>query len=236
MSINKCLVLAASLVLLASCGDSGEPDPSPVTMQGAGEALAPSGKAAAAATGPADVDPCSVLTDELLQAHFTIAPDTPINRRLSDYSPHPLCTVTWRKADADEIEARRGEAMNEYIMAKARGEKVSIPNFRTDDEMSLTLYQPLFESPGAAQGGLDQAMSVLQKGVSASHKGVEATFQADVVPVAGVGDKAAWAAKLRQLSVASGRRLFHVTVNTGAEREQELETARAVAGSLAERL
>jgi hypothetical protein len=75
-------------------------------------------------------------------------------------------------------------------------------------------------------------MKILSEGITREHKGVEITFQADITPVDGVGDKAAWAAKLRQLSVADGRRMFHLTVNTGADREQELVKAIAVAKDL----
>jgi F0F1-type ATP synthase beta subunit len=109
-----------------------------------------------------------------------------------------------------------------------------MPSIKSTNEVSLTLNKPFFENAGAAQAMLDSSMETLQKGITREHKGVKVTFQADIVPIEGVGDKAAWAASLHQLSVADGRRMFHLTVNTGADAEQELGKAKAMAKQLAE--
>jgi hypothetical protein len=104
-----------------------------------------------------------------------------------------------------------------------------MPSFRTTDEVSLTLYSPTFESRSQALAGFDAAMKRLSDGVTTSAGDVEFTYQADVEPVSGVGDKAMWVPKMRQLSVVSGNQLLHLSVNTGRELDAELATARALA-------
>ena len=183
-----------------------------------------------------DTTPCEILDDELVRAHFEIGPEAEIKRSPSKYSPHPLCTVSWDKPNAEEIEQKNAAAMSEYLQAKMRGEDVKMPSFRTTNEVSLTLYDPEFEDASSAMSSFDSAMKSLSDGITASHEDVEMTFQADLTPVEGVGDKAMWAAKMRQLSVVDGTRIFHVGVNTGADLEADRAKAEAVAKAVAERI
>lgn len=183
-----------------------------------------------------DTTPCEILDDALVSAHFEVPADVEITRSPSKYSPHPLCTVSWPKPDAAEIQAQMGAAMSEYMTKKMRGEDVERPAFRTTDEISLTLNDPPSETPELARAHFESAMRRLSEGISSSHQGVEVTFQADLTPVSGVGDQALWAPKLRQLSVVDDTRIFHVTVNTGGEPEAELAKAKAVALDVAREL
>jgi hypothetical protein len=183
-----------------------------------------------------DTTPCQILDDALLRPAFDLAADVEITRSPSRHSPHPLCTVSWPKPNAAELEAEQGARMMEYMQKKMAGEDVEMPSFRTTNEVSLTLYEPAFDDGRAARSGFDSAMKRLSDGVTGSHEDVEITFQADLVPVAGVGDDARWAAKMRQLSVVDDRRIFHLTVNTGAEHDAELDTAKGLARQVAEAL
>ena len=134
--------------------------------------------------------------------------------------------------DLVEIEAETATKMQEYMQKKMAGEDVKMPDFKTNDEASLTLVRPVFDDEAAAMSAFDSSMKMLSEGVSASHEGVTATVQADITPVNGIGDKAMWAAKMRQLSVVSGRQIIHVGVRTGAGAEADLATAQAMASDL----
>jgi hypothetical protein len=181
-----------------------------------------------------DIAPCELLDEALLNAHFEIAQGTAITREPSRHSPFPLCTATWPKPNAAEIEQQGAKRMQEWVMQ--RGDRGPMPIIRTENSVSLTIYQPAFRSRDQAIAEFDNAMAGLEKGIRASHEGTEVEFQADLTPVSGVGDKAMWAPSMRQLSVVSNTRIFHVGVNTGAERDQELATARALATQLAGRI
>lgn len=235
------------LILLGACGavlmGCGEPAPDSAPVPGADEPLEAAEvtinamkERAQQARAESDLDPCALLDDDFIRAQVASAANAEFNRRLSDYSLHPMCVVSWRKPNADEIEAKTGEAMSEYLAAKMRGENPKMPAFATDDEITLTLFQPAFEDNAAAIASFDQAMSVLQRGVTGRAGDVEVSFQSSVVPVDDVGDKATWAPKMRQVSVVQGRRIFYVTVNTGSKPSVEEAQAIALARGVEERL
>ena len=228
--------LLSCTLLLAGCSDPKAPESESVDVFADSTASKSDGMQQAKVTQRArevleniDVNPCELLTDDIVRAHLPSAMNATIERRISEYSMHPLCVLSWRKPDADAIEAGAGAAMQEYMQRKMRGEDVKMPTFRTNDELTLTLFEPVFEDARLAHNSFDQAMAILQKGVTGTHEGGEVTFQSDVFEVGGVGDKASWAEQLRQLSVVHGGRIFYVTVNTGADNADELATAIAVA-------
>lgn len=223
-------VIVALAALIASCG--GE---EAANAENTGEQIAARIMEESGVEPSTDTTPCEILDDELIHAHFTVAEGAEISRQTSTYSPHPLCTVSWRKVNADEIQAQSGPAMMDYMQRKARGEDVKMPMFRTDNEVTLTIVDSDFASPADAQRGFDGSMKMLSDGITRSHEGTEVTFQADLTPVDGVGDKALWASSMRQLSVVDGTTIFHVTVNTG-HREADLVTARAIAIDVARKI
>lgn len=212
----------AMVAALQGCGDSGNAE----------SAAAKASERTAATEQPA---PCELMTDALLGRHLEFAADATISRSPSKYSPHPLCTVSIPKPNAAELEKAREAAMADYLQRKLRGEDVKLPSLNTNYEVSLTLLQPA-ESAAQAQANLDSAMAMLARGITGGTEDIEVTIQADVEPVTGVGDKAMWAPRLHQLSLADGPQVFHVTVNTGegdsADREKAIAIARDLAAAL----
>lgn len=183
-----------------------------------------------------DTTPCEILSDELIRGSFDLAADVALTRSPSKYSPHPLCTVRWAKPNAAEIEKRRAAEMSDYLQRKLKGEDVKMPSFATENEVSLSLYEPPFKSHDEALQAFDVAMKRLSDGITAKHEDVEMTFQADITPVDGVGRKAMWAPSLHQLSLVEGNRIIHVTVNLGESGEADLEKARSLANDITSRL
>lgn len=236
---TKILMAAFLITAATACGGSDESatsdlsTPEGIERQIAEAVEAETGRPFEAST---DTTPCEILDDALLRGAFGLAADVEITRSPSQRSPHPLCTASWPKPNAAELEAGQGARMMEYMQRKVAGEDVEMPSFRTTDEVSLTLYEPAFDNPRAARASFAAAMKQLSDGVTASHQDVEMTFQADLTPVAGVGEEAMWAAKLRQLSVVDGNRIFHLTVNTGAELDVERDRAKEIARRVAEAL
>ena len=209
-------VIAVALVLstLQACGESG------------------SQSAATAAHQPA---PCELMSTALLSSHLEFAPDAEISRNPSKHSPHPLCSISIPKPNAAELEQEREAAMADYLQRKLRGEDVEIPTVSALYEVSLTLMPPA-ESTEQAMANFDGAMNMLAEGITGGTEDIQVTFQADVEPVPGVGDKALWAARLHQLSVVDGVQVLHVTVNTGegdrTDRDKAIGLARDLAAAL----
>lgn len=231
--LKSSAVLAGALVFTAACGGSSD---EPAKASSVEQQVAKQVEAATGMKASQDDTPCKILDDELIRAHFTVPEGAEITRNPSKFSPYPLCMVSWPKPNAAEIQAQIGQAMQDYMKKKMAGEDVKMPVFRTTDEVSLTLYEPPFDSPEAARRGLESAMDMLSKGITGSHKDVEVTIQADATPVEGVGDEAMWVARMHQLSLTSGVRLLHISVRTADDPEVDKPLAVAVARDVIERL
>lgn len=158
-------------------------------------------------------------------------------------SRHPLCTARWRKADADRIEAEAPQRMMEYMnrrmAAQCKGlpfdEKM--PSARTENEAGLTINDAPRRSAADAVARLEQVVGRLKAGITTEVRGEQHTSRVEYEDrIDGVGDRAAWAPKLSQLSVAAKGVLFHVGVDAfpGAADNQAkaIELARRVAQAL----
>lgn len=233
----KCrAALALFATLLAACG--GSETSSTPTAESVSEAVSDARMEVAKArgqVGEAEIDPCTILDDAMVRSHFELAGAT-VSFRLSSSTRHPLCTATWPKPNAEQIKADMQAKMQEYMLATARGERVQMPSFKTDDEVTLTVNSPSFESAGQAADAFASAMRVLAEGIKDKNDpSAPPKFQYDTVPVQGVGDQASWAPGLSQLTVQSGRHLFHAGVRVGDPKVNQ-ETAKAMAKQIAAKL
>lgn len=183
-----------------------------------------------------DTTPCEILDDALLRKHFEVG-EAEINRSPGKYSPHPLCTASWEKPNAAELEAQRQDQMSDYLMKKMQGEDVDMPSFRTTDEVSLTINSSAFDSADEARQAFESAMGRLEEGITVSAgEDMDVTVQADMEPVDGIGLDARWVPKYHQLSVVTPDHIFHVGVRVDGGLEAEREKAEAVARDLVGRL
>ena len=217
------------LAALAGCGEPGNKDAAATDAEARSSVAGASKPSRSERRSAAAAAACELLADSMIRSRLGLGEDVALAHDPSQYSPHPLCTVSWAKANAAELEQERVQLMTDYMQRKMRGEDVPMPSFRTTDEVSLTIYSPAFDSKAQALAGFESAMKRLSDGVTASAGDVDFTYQADVEPVSGVGDKAMWVPKMRQLSFVSGNRLLHLTVNTGQDLSEELATARGLA-------
>lgn len=219
------------LAAVAGCGETGNGDGEAGTVEEARSATAETSKAGSRAERRAadSAAACEILGDAMIRGRLGLGEDVTLERTPSRHSPHPLCTASWAKANAAELEQERGRLMTDYMQRKMRGEDVPMPSFRTSDEVSLTIFSPAFASGAQAIAGFDAAMQRLSEGVTTTVGDTEFTYQADVEPVSGIGDKAMWVPEMRQLSFVSGNRLLHLTVDTGSDLAEELATARKLA-------
>lgn len=185
-----------SILALSGCGGEGGQDASADRPASAADA--------AALEVP---DPCRVLSDELLSTRFELA-GAEVTRSPSQYSPQPLCMVTWQDPASGE---RR--------------------------EVTLTVYDRLAEDGDQAVAWFEAAMRSLEQGTTREVDGEEVTmFQYEVEPMSGLGDRAAWVEGLSQVSVVSGVVIYHVTVDAGDDAAVDREHAEALAREIGEAL
>lgn len=230
------MVFLVGSMLVAGCGrtEKAENRTADIKEQTA-QSLKKIEKAKKAHPAEVKVDPCKLLTADLIHAHFDTGKAEVKFKSDLDIA-NPICTAKWKKPNAAEIEKKMQSAMMDYVQAQAQGKKVPMPDMRTNDEVSLTISGSRFETAAAAASDFQSAMKSLNQGVSASSGGQTFTFQAHTTPVEGVGDQAQWSAKMHQLSVQSGNHIFHVTVRMHSDAAKDLpkakELATAVAGNL----
>lgn len=179
---------------------------------------------------------CDVLKSGIVSEVFGVDDGVVTYRPGSKNIPHPLCTARWDAPNKAELEAACKEEM---IARQKRSEGLPDCLLRSDHatEVSLTVTNLTFDSAAAAVESLESTVAELEKGITMTIQGKERTTQVDFDDwMEGVGDKAAWAPRMNELSVAADGVRFAVAVSgTGSgatNQEKAIEVARRVAGVL----
>lgn len=151
---------------------------------------------------------CDVLKSGVLDEVFDVSEDAWNYRPASKYVPQALCTATGRSQDGS-----------------------------SNYEVSLMIMKSAFDSPAAAVESLESTVKSLSEGMTIEAGGKTHTKQVEFEPfLDGVGDQAAWAPKLNELSVAHEGTRFAVTVtgvgDNAENKARAIELARVVGDEL----
>jgi hypothetical protein len=154
---------------------------------------------------------CDLLRSGILTDAFGAAAPSVSFTPGSRYVPNVLCTARWDGAKS----AAAGSG----------------------HEVSLTILDRSYASPAAAVASLESSVAELSKGVTVEVQGRKHTSRVEFEGwVDGVGDKAAWAPKPRELSVAHGGVRFALAVrgfgDAAEDRARAIDLARRVAAAL----
>ncbi|NNF08393.1 MAG: hypothetical protein HKN21_16655 [Candidatus Eisenbacteria bacterium] len=152
-----------------------------------------------ASTKDSDFDPCDLLSEKLIRSSFEVG-DLEVTSRSSIQRRYSTCRKFWPGSSAAK-----------------------------NCEVSLTVPNKRFDNEAQAVSALDAALDILKYGLKSRPKDPERVKEINVQPLDGIGDKAAWTTPQNQISVANGRRLFHLNVNVYEDSERN----RAVALELA---
>lgn len=224
-STHIAVILLIFCVPLVACGG------------GSGRADTPNAKVANAVSGTTAIDPCEILNADLIGSLFDVG-DAALLFRQGSNTTNPSCLATWPVDNVEEVKAEGAKAMQDYMMAKISGEKdlgpMPIPHL--DHEVRLTFAGKEFKDAAAAQAGFDGLMVTMKEGVTAEveHQGVKQkhTFKLGYDhEVDGVGEKAIWATKRKQLSFVTGRHIIHLNVDLDDPAENErlaMQTAQRI--------
>lgn len=151
---------------------------------------------------------CEVLGSGVLAEVFAVSDDAWSYRPASKYVPQALCTATGKSPDG-----------------------------ATSYEVALMIMKAEFDSPDAAVASLESTVETLSAGKTIEVGGKEHTTKVDFEPfIDDVGDLAAWAPKLNELSVADRGVRFAVTVTgvggSDENKAKAIELARLVGNAL----
>jgi len=238
-------ILACGL-LLAGGGDDEETaaPPTPESVQEQVAQAAEDVAEAQAQGAESEVNPCEVLTEELIRSTLTAVPDDAeiTQRRGSTEMTAKLCTYSWPNPDFDQ-EAHTRELMKKMRegMRKGGGGVQGIMDMamsaRQSAEVNYT-HMPELESAEAAQRRFDGIVSMLDRGITqeveAMGKNTEVTIQSSMETIEGVGDQASWSERMQQLTVRDGAQIFHLSVKVEDEPEANLELTKQLARALIE--
>lgn len=231
-------------LLLAGCGDDeGETPATPENLeQQLAEAREAVAEAEAEAPEPEEVNPCEVLTEELVRANLEVPEGAEVRQSRGSGPASKLCTYSWDNPDFDEA-AHRREIMRKMREGMRKGGAVegimeAAMGARQSAEVNYT-HMPRLESEEAAETRFDGIVQMLERGISSDVEAMgqkqTVTIQSGFDEVEGVGDQAAWSDRLHQLTVRDGTQIFHLSVRVEDEDEanQRLteELARAIIDS-----
>lgn len=231
------LPIVLTALFVAACGQAQQPSDATVEKEvdATIDRVRRGEKVTATRSG---LDPCEILGSGVVGELFGVPADA-VSYRAGSTS-HPLCTASWRKPDADAIEASSGQLMMDYMKRRMAAQSTGqpfdekMPIARPEASVNLTIANQEYDSSAEAVAGLESIVAMMQEGRTVEVRGREVTTQYDYEWVDGVGDRAAWAPKLGQLSVAANGVLFHVgaevTGDDAEDRAKALELAKALTG------
>lgn len=195
----------------------------------------------AASESASDGNPCDILTETAVRKHLKIADDVKIDQRLSSPGGHAHCSYNWSTLTPEE-EQEQGRKIAEEAMARAQnrgkskaGATQAIVEMATRKNFGrgsahLTMTKEM-ASEKAAVSALASARSYMETRAKAKVGDQDVDFTSPMSDVAGVGSKAHYTAKQRQISLAYGKRLYHLGATPDREGDS-LEIVTTIAKEL----
>lgn len=170
------------------------------------------GSGASAGIAGGATHPCDAFTVADVASQFSVAEGLIVAER-GEPVANVTCSYEWARPDSAAIAERNREIVLAALAPGGGGLDALKTQEPTQTELLITFNDTDFGNAAEAVQGLDTMVERLEKGITASAGEATATFSSSFDPSTGVGDKAVWSSGLRQLSVASGARLFHVRLH-----------------------
>ena len=178
-------------------------------------------------------NPTHFLTLEMVASHFgvDVSKVTLKHREGNQY-----CSYIWDKENAEEISKKNAEMIMEKMKKKLAGEEVDMKMPSTSNTVFFHFYRT-FDSELEAANGFNGMLTRLKKGMTVENKGTAHTFKVDYdQEVEGVGDQAAWASTMNQLSFQTGPHMIHLKVDISEDGKENLAQAKQLAAKVIAKL
>jgi hypothetical protein len=232
----RMMALSSAVLACIGCTEREPPQPTAAAVEEAVTEAARSASAQAAGPDEQAPDPCALLTEAMVREHFGVETDVDIAQKPSKHSHHPLCTYSWNTLSEEEQKAEQAE-MIRRLMARMKEGKTGgglLDVAHMGSEIAhLTVVRDAFDSPAAAQSGLESIRERMQEGIKSKVRAEEVKFKSRYEPVEGVGDLAYWSPTQSQLSFARATQIFHLGVKA-RDPSKNIELATALARAVME--
>jgi hypothetical protein len=147
------------------------------------------------------------------------------------YTSSTSCIFDWEKSNADEINKKNDTIKAE---AEANGEKVHLIN--KFNNITVT-FEKRFPTPAEAETEYINMIHSLEKGVISETNGFTQLITALFDKKAdNIGEMNAWSSQLYQLSVKSGKYLYHVKVSASDDMNKNFELSKLIAEEIEKKL
>jgi hypothetical protein len=176
------------------------------------------------------IHPCDAFTLADVSSTFEVSGEA-VTAERGKAPGNVTCSYKWKKADWQAIEERNRAAMMKALTS-GRGTSGLSPE-RSEAELFITFHGTTFKSSAEAVQAFDAMVERLTRGVSSGAGEAKFEMKATFDPSQGLGEKAAWSNELRQVSVVSGTRLYHVRVRMADDAQADRAPAEAVARKIA---
>jgi hypothetical protein len=175
--------------------------------------------------------PCDILTLAEATTMFGV-PEESVTAERGEVPGNSFCSYKWKKEGWEAMEERNRAAMMKAV--RSGGDLIeALTSERSEGELFITFHGENFGSTAEAVQAFDAMVERLTRGISSTVGDDTAVFQASFDASEGIGAKAAWSDKLRQLSVASGTHLYHVKLHADTDPRVDRAGAEAVARKIA---
>jgi hypothetical protein len=178
-------------------------------------------------------NPCELLTESVVRKHFKLADDIDLNQKLSK-TPYPHCSYRWSTLTPEEEQKRQQEiakAAMERAQKKGSGQAIAdMAMSQTNGQGSAHLTMTkAFANDAAAVGALTASRDYMEKRAKTKAAGKESDLTTVFEDVEGIGAKAHYSKKGRQLSFAKNGRLYHLGAKSQEQDTDSLDLTKTIA-------
>jgi hypothetical protein len=174
------------------------------------------------------VEPCSLIGSSFIKNLMNNDRIIVISKK---YAVSTSCIYDWEKSNADEINKK-----NDSIKAAAEKNK-QIPHVLNKFNNITITFEKRYKTPEEAATEFNKMIQNLEKGVTTDTKGLKQLVTAKFDKKAdNIGDMNGWSSQLYQLSVKSGRYLYHIKVSASNDMEQNFEISKKIAEEIEKKL
>ncbi len=226
---SKGLWMVPLVVALAGCSADGG-DPGDLSKAAADAIESSKGIVPGASSATAARHPCDVFTLDDAVSFFQVAADQ-VTAERSQVPGQSVCEYSWDLPDKRAI----GERNTASIQKAMRSGGIGISRWKQEvyepDEAKLmiTFNDSGFKTQGDAVTAFDLMVERLTKGVGDQNFSISSTFD----PIDDIGVKAAWGARLRQVSAVGGTQLYHTMLHSRMDVDADRGDAEAIARVIA---
>jgi hypothetical protein len=174
------------------------------------------------------IEPCNLLGSSFIKDLMKNDQIIVVSKK---YAASTSCIFDWLKSNVEEINKK-----NEELEAIAEKNSQTARLINKYNNITIT-FEKRFSNSEEAETEFNKMINNLEKGITTDTKGLKQLVTAKFDRKAeNIGDINAWSSQLYQLSVKSGKYLYHVKVSVSDNMDENFEISKKIAEELEKKL